>query len=66
MRNPFIADMMSLNEPFISFGNTGGPQGHPMLPGTPTPCIPFKSRRPPAQGERWSAECVMLPHTACR
>ena len=37
----------------------------PAKPGTPTPYVPFKSGRPPAQGERGPAECVMLPHTAC-
>ena len=61
-KNPFITVIMS----FMVSINAGGPQGPPMLAGTPIPCVPFKSGWPPAQGECGPAECVMLPHTACR
>ena len=51
---------------FYRFSSTPAHHRTPAKPGTPTPCAPFKSGRPPTQGERGSAECVMLPHTTCR
>ena len=56
----------SLELSFYRFSSTPAGRGTPALPGTPTPCVPFQSGRPPAQSERGPAECVMLPHTACR
>lgn len=61
-----VAGIVPLNFPFIGFHQRRRTAGHPPMPGTPTPCVPFQSGRPPAQGEREPAECVMLPHTACR
>ena len=51
---------------FYRFSSTLAHRRTPAKPGTPTPCAPFKSGRPPTQGERGPAECVMLPHTTCR
>ena len=51
---------------FYRFSSTPAHRRTPAKPGTPIPYVPFQSGRPPAQGERGPAECVMLPHTACR
>lgn len=66
MRNNICGRHCSLELSFYRFLSTSAHRWTPAMPGTPTPCVPFKSGRPPAQGERGPAECVMLPHTACR
>jgi len=66
MRNNICGRHCSLELSFYRFLSTSAHRWTPAMPGTPTPCVPFKSGRPPAQGERGSAKCVMLPHTACR
>ena len=59
-----VAGIVPLNFPTV-FINAAS-RRTPAKPGTPIPYVPFQSGRPPAQGERGPAECVMLPHTACR
>ena len=64
---PFITIIVRLGRStFLQFPSTLAHRRTPAKPGTPIPYVPFKSGRPPAQGERGPAECVMLPHTACR
>ena len=64
---PFIMKIVRFGRfTFLQFPSTLAHCRTPAKPGTPTPCVPFQSGRPPAQGERGPAECVMLPHTACR
>ena len=64
---PFITMIVRLGRfTFLLFSSTQAHRRTPAKPGTPTPYVPFQSGRPPAQGERGPAECVMLPHTACR
>ena len=64
---PFITKNVRLGRfTFLLFSSTLAHRRTPAKPGTPIPYVPFQSGRPPAQGERGPAECVMLPHTACR
>ena len=64
---PFITKIVRLGRfTFLLFSSTLAHRRTPAKPGTPIPYVPFQSGRPPAQGERGPAECVMLPHTACR
>ena len=61
---PFITKIVRPGRfTFLQFPSTRRTAGHPRRP---APCVSFQSGRPPAQGERGPAECVMLPHTVCR
>ena len=64
---PFITKIVRLGRfTFLLFSSMLAHRRTPAKPGTPIPYVPFQSGRPPAQGERGPAECVMFPHTACR